>query len=99
MCIRDRALRWRALLVPVYPVRLGSLFRLVMIGAMLSSILPARAGEFWRAHALGGEAGLSRSTVFGTIFVERVLDGLAVALLAATAALAIGPTGSLALLI
>jgi glycosyltransferase 2 family protein len=94
-----RAIRWRTLLMPVCSVPAGSLFKLVMIGAMISSVVPARAGEFWRAHALGREAGLSRSTVFGTIVVERVLDGFTVALLAATAALFIGPAGSLALLI
>jgi glycosyltransferase 2 family protein len=94
-----RTIRWRTLLVPVCTVPMGSLFRLVMIGAMISSIVPARAGEFWRAHALGREAGVSRTAVFGTIVVERVLDGFAVALLAATAALFIGPGGSVVLLI
>jgi glycosyltransferase 2 family protein len=94
-----RAVRWRVLLLPVCSVPAGKLFRLVMIGAMISSIVPARAGEFWRAYALGSEAGVSRSTAFGTVVVERVLDGFTVALLAATAALFIGPEGSVALLI
>jgi glycosyltransferase 2 family protein len=94
-----RAIRWRVLLLPVCSVPAGNLFRLVMIGAMISSIVPARAGEFWRAYALGSEAGVSRSTAFGTIVVERVLDGFTVALLAATAALFIGPGGSVALLV
>ena len=94
-----RALRWGALLRPVRVVETATLFRLVMIGAMISATVPARAGEFWRAHALGRDEGLSRSTVFGTIVVERVLDGLTVALLAAVAALALGTGGSLTILI
>jgi len=94
-----RAVRWRVLLTPFRAVSSTRLFRLVIIGAMISAVVPARAGEFWRAYSLGNQEGMSRSTVFGTIVVERVLDGLVVALLASVAALAIGPTSAMAILI
>ena len=94
-----RTWRWSILLSPFRVVRVNRLLRLVMIGAMISSFVPARAGEFWRAYTLGRQEGFSRSTVFGTIVVERIFDGLSLALLASIAALAIGPTRAMTVLI
>jgi hypothetical protein len=94
-----RSVRWRVLLSPVSDPGNAILFRFVIIGAMISALVPARAGDFWRAHSLGRREGLSRSTVFGTIVVERVLDGLVLVLLASIAALAIGSSASLTVLI
>ncbi len=94
-----RGVRWRVLLSPVSDPGTATLFRFAIIGAMISALVPARAGDFWRAHSLGRREGLSRSTVFGTIVVERVLDGLVLVLLASIAALAIGSPASLTVLI
>lgn len=94
-----RTVRWQVLLSPFRATRAAGLFPIVMIGAMINNLIPARAGEFWRAHTLGRREGLSRSTVFGTIVVERVLDGLVLALLASVALLAIGSSTSLTILI
>ena len=94
-----RSLRWRALLSPFQATSAARLFPIVIIGAMISALVPGRPGEFWRAHVLGRREGLSRSTAFGTIVVERVLDGLVLALLASVALLVIGSTASLTVLI
>lgn len=94
-----RGVRWKVLLSPFRATRASSLFRFVMVAAMINSLVPARAGEFWRAHALGRREGLSRSTVFGTIVVERVLDGFVLALLASVVLLVIGSSASLTVLI
>ncbi len=94
-----RSVRWRVLLSPFQATSAARLFPIVMIGTMINSLVPARAGEFWRAHTLGRREGLSRSTTFGTIVVERVLDGLVLVLLASVGLLAIGSSASLTILI
>ena len=94
-----RSVRWRVLLSPVQATPASRLLPIVMIGAMVNNLIPARAGEFWRAHTLGRREGLSRSTAFGTIVVERVLDGMVLVLLAALALIAIGSSASIVILI
>jgi glycosyltransferase 2 family protein len=74
-----RAARWGVLLLPVragvpFHPRLAATF----IGFAANNLLPARVGEFARAFALGRLAGLPPATVFGTLVVERLLDGLVV---------------------
>ena len=78
-----RGARWRALLdadpAVAYPRVLGYTY----IGYLANNVLPARLGELVRSHALGEGEGLSRTTVLGTIVVERILDTLIVVGLAA----------------
>ncbi|MEQ8329049.1 MAG: lysylphosphatidylglycerol synthase transmembrane domain-containing protein [Longimicrobiales bacterium] len=78
-----RALRWKVLLAPVQPdTGLRARFSAVSIGFMANNILPARAGEFARALALSRmEPGVSASAAFGTLVVERVMDGAVLLLL------------------
>lgn len=45
----------------------------VFVGYMANNVLPARAGEIYRAHYLGRR---SRSSVAASIVVERTFDGL-----------------------
>jgi len=45
-----------------------------MIGFMANNLLPFRLGEFVRAWALGRRESLSKTTVFATVVVERVVD-------------------------
>ncbi|HSG47837.1 MAG TPA: lysylphosphatidylglycerol synthase transmembrane domain-containing protein [Longimicrobiales bacterium] len=73
-----RAFRWRVLLHPVDPhTRLGSRFRALIIGFMANNLLPARVGEFARAYAMGRlEPRVTVSAAFGSLVVERVMDGL-----------------------
>ncbi len=76
-----RALRWRILLQPIKEdTALNSRFGAVTIGFMANNLLPARVGEFARAYALGRfEKGVPVSAAFGSLVVERVLDGLVLA--------------------
>jgi uncharacterized protein (TIRG00374 family) len=71
-----RAFRWRWLLTTPKPLPVRSLFSATMIGFMANNLLPLRLGEFVRAWALGRREGLSKTTVFATIIVERVIDML-----------------------
>lgn len=69
-----RALRWRWLIATPVPVRIDSLFSATMIGFMANNLLPLRLGEFVRAWALGRREQMSKTTVFATVVVERVID-------------------------
>jgi uncharacterized protein (TIRG00374 family) len=72
-----RALRWNVLLTPVKAdTRLRSRFAGVSIGFMANNILPARVGEFARAYAFSRLEPVSASAAFGTLVVERFLDGV-----------------------
>jgi len=74
-----RAVRWRYLMDPVKAgVPVGSLFSATMIGFMANNVLPARLGEFVRAYSLGRHEEVPKSSVFATIVVERLFDGLSV---------------------
>ena len=77
-----RALRWKVLLASVRPgTRLGSRFAAVSIGFMANNVLPARVGEFARAYALSRLEPISASAAFGSLVVERFLDGVVLLLL------------------
>lgn len=93
-----RALRWRVLLVPVDPhTTFGNRFRALLIGFMANNLLPARVGEFARAWVLGRvEPRVSAGAAFGSLVVERVLDGLVLGAFLAGATLLPGfPQGAL----
>ena len=72
-----RALRWEVLLAPVRrSTRLRSRFAGVSIGFMANNLLPARAGEFARAYAFSKMEPVSATAAFGTLIVERFMDGV-----------------------
>lgn len=76
-----RALRWKVLLHTIDPgTGLRSRYAAVNIGFMANNLLPARVGEFARAYALSRmEPRVTVSGAFGSLVVERVLDGLVLA--------------------
>jgi uncharacterized protein (TIRG00374 family) len=77
-----RALRWKVLLAPVREnTRLHSRFAAVSIGFMANNVLPARVGEFARAYAFSRLEPVSASAAFGSLVVERFLDGVVLLLL------------------
>lgn len=77
-----RALRWKVLLHPLRPdVPLRSRFGAVSVGFMANNLLPARVGEFARAYALSRVEPVTASGAFGTLVVERVLDGVTILVL------------------
>ncbi|MBI3741371.1 MAG: flippase-like domain-containing protein [Chloroflexi bacterium] len=71
-----RAARWRQLLAPSQKISIARLFPVLIVGFALNNLLPGRPGEFLRAHALGKRENLSRMLGFGTVVLERVVDGL-----------------------
>ena len=73
-----RAVRWRYLLAPIGPTRFRTVFRTTVIGFAALGLLPARAGDVLRPYLLARQEGLSLSSTFATIVIERVLDLIAV---------------------
>ena len=77
-----RALRWRYLLAPVGQARLKICFETTVIGFMVNFLVPpGRLGELARPYLLARREGLSASSAFATVFLERVLDLITVILL------------------
>jgi glycosyltransferase 2 family protein len=71
-----RALRWKYILHSVKPdVSVKNLFGALMVGYGVNCVVP-RLGEVSRAVLVGKWEGLSRSALFGTVILERVIDML-----------------------
>jgi hypothetical protein len=72
-----RTIRWQYLLqlngekLPFRP-----LWHATAIGFMANNIVPARAGEFARAFAVGRLTGVSFTAALASLVVERIMDGL-----------------------
>jgi dolichyl-phosphate beta-glucosyltransferase len=75
-----RALRWPFFFNSSPPSLKGS-YRCVTVGFFMNNVLPARMGEFVRAHLGSIETGLGRTRVLATIAGERLLDGIAISMI------------------
>ena len=91
-----RALRWRILLSPVGDVRYRASLGALLVGYLANNVLPARLGEVVRSHDMGERSGLSKSTILGTIVVERVVDTVVVVTIAAIAIFVLSVRGIVA---
>jgi len=69
-----RAVRWKVILYTVKPdASLKNIFSALMVGYGVNCVTP-KLGEITRAVLLGKWENLSRSSMFGTVIVERVID-------------------------
>lgn len=69
-----RALRWKYILNSVKPdTSMKNLFGSLMVGYGVNCVTP-KLGEVTRAVLIGKWEGLSRSSMFGTVILERVID-------------------------
>lgn len=74
-----RAIRWKVMLNSVKSdVSVTNLFGALMVGYGVNCVIP-RLGEISRAVLLGKWEKLSRTAMFGTVIVERVIDMMAFA--------------------
>ncbi len=72
-----RAYRWQVIIHSVKSsTSITNMFGAVMVGYGVNCVIP-RLGELYRALYLGRWENLSRSSMLGTIIVERVIDLLA----------------------
>lgn len=69
-----RAIRWKYILHSVKPdVKIKNLFGSLMVGYGVNAVTP-KLGELTRAVLIARWEGLSRSSMFGTVILERVID-------------------------
>jgi uncharacterized protein (TIRG00374 family) len=73
-----RTFRWQQLLKPIGPTRFRTVFRSGVIGFAALSILPGRVGDLLRPYLVARQDGLTFTSTFATIVMERVLDLIAV---------------------
>jgi uncharacterized protein (TIRG00374 family) len=85
-----RGLRWQLVLRPHVHVTPYEAFTLLVIGYAANNVLPVRAGEFVRAGLLQSRHDTPWTTGLGAIAVERVLDGLMLALFLSVTVLVAG---------
>jgi glycosyltransferase 2 family protein len=77
-----RAWRWKYLLRPIgVSLSFGRLMLISTIGFMAILALPFRLGEFARPYYVVLEGKSRMSAILGTVAVERIVDGLIIAIL------------------
>ena len=69
-----RSFRWQYLFQPDKIPNIFLLYRSEMIGHFGNNILPLRLGELFRVYIINKDLQISKSYVFGTIVLERLLD-------------------------
>lgn len=80
-----RAIRWKIFLKPILHAKSNiNLFSAVMVGYIINNIIP-RGGELVRPFVYARREKVSKTAVFATIIVERVIDVLFLLLMFAVA--------------
>lgn len=87
-----RARRWQHLF-PTPVITYWNSLCVLLLGFFMNNLLPARAGEFVRAHLGAKATGETRTLVLATIASERLADGVTLSLIFAIFALGIGDAG------
>ncbi len=79
-----KSVRWVFLLKPIdRNASLRTSAPAFFIGFAANNLLPLRAGELIRAIVIGRQRKISKSAALGTVFIERVADGLVLLLMLA----------------
>jgi uncharacterized protein (TIRG00374 family) len=74
-----RGLRWAVLIRGTgYPLRLRDATEIIFISWLVNCLVPAKLGDLYRAYLLKINSTVSLSRTFGTVFIERVLDLIAI---------------------
>ena len=69
-----RAICFKILMSKTAKLPLKTLIPLCITGASLNVILPARAGDIFRAFFIGQKYNINKLKVFGTVMLERMFD-------------------------
>lgn len=77
-----RAWRWGLILNPLEKIGYLPLFAITSAGFLAITVLPARLGELARPYLVARKSAIRMSAAVGTIFVERILDGAAILIIA-----------------
>lgn len=91
-----RAYKSKLLLDNIRKANTRILFEGLSIGFLFNTILPFRLGEFVRAHFIGSKLSVSRTVVFMSIVIERIVDGVIIGFCFISAAMLIANTSEIA---
>ncbi|MDR1695469.1 MAG: flippase-like domain-containing protein [Endomicrobium sp.] len=69
-----RSVRYYFMILPVKKTKVLENFPYTVLGFFMNNIIPLRLGEIIRAKVTGERLGISRSSVLGTIVIERLMD-------------------------
>jgi glycosyltransferase 2 family protein len=90
------ALRWRYLFAAArYHTRVRRLFPIFCVGAGANNVLPARGGDLLRIESVREHYRIPPFVTAGTLFAERLLDGIVLSVWILMGALWIGESGAL----
>lgn len=73
-----RACCFKQLISKTVNASVWELFPLCITGASLNIVLPARAGDIFRAYYVGYKHNVDKVKIFGTVMLERIFDGLVI---------------------
>lgn len=76
-----RAMRWKVLLKHIGSFKIRELAPVIVAGYAVNNVLPVRIGEIVRAAIAGKLFRISIPATFASVFVERIFDGLTIALI------------------
>ena len=72
-----QTLRWRRMLMNYSGINFKDLFNSIVIGYVGNNIIPARGGELLRMEFASRKFTIDRITLFSSILMEKILDGIA----------------------
>jgi uncharacterized protein (TIRG00374 family) len=78
--VLTRSARW-GLLLPEHSIKTSTLFATLVVGFTVNNLLPLRMGEVARAYLLARWCQVAYGATVASLVVERVLDGLSLAVL------------------
>ena len=73
-----RSYRWGLILSPIKKIHQFVLFSVTSVGFLALVAIPARIGELARPYLISKKTGIKMTAALGTVFIERILDGLTV---------------------
>jgi uncharacterized protein (TIRG00374 family) len=73
-----RAWRWGMILNPLGKIGPLPLFAITSVGFLAITALPARLGELGRPYLVSRNSSIRMSAALGTVFVERIIDGVTI---------------------
>lgn len=76
-----RAMRWKVLLSHIGSFKIRKLAPVIVAGYAVNNVLPVRIGEIVRSAIAGKMFKINIPATFASVFVERVFDGLTIALI------------------
>ena len=77
-----RGWRWAILIRGVgYPLKVKDSTEIILISWLVNCVVPAKLGDVYRGYLLRINTGVALSKTFGTIFIERVFDLIAIVVL------------------